>query len=146
MAKESTQSVHFPAAGMLWAWHAPRNPEKNSWSMRIIFPLVLLPLFLQEGVPKCCLGLHLDFSIVLLSNICNPWILMETEILFLQEICVQPSILGFGSVFFNLSPLFRFLALIAHTVLPLCAVGLSILLFGKDGDGFGRRFVQCSSN
>lgn len=66
--------------------------------MRIIFPLVLPPLFLQEGAPKCCLGLHLDFPIVLLSNICHPSILMETQML-LQQIYVQPNILGFGSSF-----------------------------------------------
>lgn len=68
--------------------------------MRIIFPLVLTPLFLQEGVPKCCLGLHLDFPIALLSKICHPWILMETQTLLLQQICAQPSILEFVSVFF----------------------------------------------
>lgn len=38
MAKESTQSVHFPAAGMLRAWHAPRNPEKILEAWESFFP------------------------------------------------------------------------------------------------------------
>lgn len=54
----------------------------------------------------CCLGLHLDFPIALLSNICQPRILMETQTLFLQQICVQPNILGFGWVFLVLPSCF----------------------------------------